>query len=293
MTALDLTGLRLPAAPLVTRFAPSPTGYLHLGHVVNAIYVWGLGRALGARVLLRIEDHDRLRCRRAFEHALLEDLEWLGFVPDEGVEARVRQSDRASHYTAALERLRAAGEVYPCRCSRREIAGEYYPGTCRTQLVSESETPARRLHVAVGAEAFDDLLRGHMRQDPGREYGDLLIRDRHDHWTYQFAVTVDDIDQRVNLVIRGDDLLSSTGRQLHLARLLGRTTPPIYAHHPLILAATGRKLSKADAAVGIRELRREGLSPAHVVGRAAAAVGLVPDGAAIDARTVSRFWDRI
>src|SRR6185436_13943969 len=123
-------------SPPVTRFAPSPTGYLHLGHIVNAIYVWGLARTLGGRVLLRIEDHDRIRSRRAFEAAILEDLAWLGFVPDDGLNPLRRQSDNETAYANALARLAATHNVYACDCSRKEIASASakaptYPGTCR------------------------------------------------------------------------------------------------------------------------------------------------------------------
>src|SRR5215212_6661584 len=121
MDLLDLSPLLATDAPIVTRFAPSPTGYLHLGHVVNAIYVWGMARLRGGTVLLRVEDHDRLRCRPEYERALLEDLDWLGFVPDRGREPLVRQSDREDVYADALARLRQTDHVYACDCSRKTI----------------------------------------------------------------------------------------------------------------------------------------------------------------------------
>jgi glutamyl-tRNA synthetase/glutamyl-Q tRNA(Asp) synthetase len=293
MRRLDLTGMAGTGAPLVTRFAPSPTGYLHLGHVVNAIYVWGIARVLGARVLLRIEDHDRIRCRPEYEDALLEDLDWLGFVADAGRQPLFRQRDRGASYEAALTHLASKGHVYRCRCSRRVIAGEHYPGTCRHLMLTTRDASALRLEVGPGSVTFEDLLLGRQRQEPATQCGDLLLRDRDGHWTYQFAVTVDDIEHGVNLVIRGTDLLESTGRQLHLARLMGREVPPIYVHHPLILTPSGRKLSKSDQATGIRELRVAGLTPARVIGRAAALAGLTDTETEVAAAAVGGFWDRI
>jgi len=258
--------------PPVTRFAPSPTGYLHLGHVVNAIYVWGVARALGGRVLLRIEDHDRIRSRRDFEAAILDDLEWLGFEPDD---APQRQSDREIDYQRALDRLRVSEHVYACECSRKDIGGERYPGTCLQRGVEEA--PGRGIRVALdeSPERFQDLLLGSVEQVPASQCGDLLLKDRDGHWTYQFAVTVDDRRQGVDLVIRGEDLLTSTGRQIKLARMLGRTVPPHFLHHPLIVKDGGDKLSKASGDTGVRELRAAGISPEEVIGRAAAAVGLL------------------
>ena len=260
----------------ITRFAPAPTGFLHLGHVVNAIYVWGLARSAGGRVLLRIEDHDRKRSRPAFERAIYEDLEWLGFVPDEGP---VRQSDRQEIYDAALARLRGQGLVYACECSRSEIAaasepGEElrYPGTCAAKGLMEGPGRGTRVRLNPSIERFDDLRHGLQTQQPSEQIGDLLARDRDGHWTYQFAVTVDDYDQGVTLVVRGDDLLSSTGRQMQLARLLGRATPAAFLHHPLLMKTPTQKLSKAD---GDTSVRQAGRTAADVIGRAAALVGLV------------------
>lgn len=277
---LDALAARLPPRPL-TRFAPSPTGYLHLGHVVNAVYVWGLARALGGRVLLRIEDHDRLRSRAAFETALLEDLAWLGFAADDGP---VRQSDEPQAYDDALARLARGHHVYACDCSRRDIAttspgapGEEprYPGRCRDRGLAPAAGCGVRLEIAPGVERFEDGLLGPQAQEPALQCGDLLVRDRDAHWTYQFAVTVDDVRQGIDLVIRGTDLLSSTGRQIRLARLIGRETAPVFVHHPLVRKAGGGKLSKSDGDTGVRELRAAGVAAGEVIGRAAAAVGLI------------------
>jgi glutamyl-Q tRNA(Asp) synthetase len=261
-----------------TRFAPSPTGYLHLGHVVNAIYVWGAARAAGGRVLLRMEDHDRIRCRPEYEAAILEDLAWLGFEPDDGLRPLLRQSDRAHVYAEALERLRATHDVYACDCSRTHIAGERYDGHCRDRGLRDARGCGLRVRIDPGTERFEDLRLGTIEQTPADQCGDLLLRDRDGHWTYQFAVTVDDMHHGTTHVIRGADLLASTGRQLRLARMLGGADwpahLPAYLHHPLILKPNGEKLSKSSADSGVRELRRAGMSAADVIALASDAVGL-------------------
>ena len=250
---------------MVTRFAPSPTGYLHLGHVVNAIYVWRMARKAGGRVLLRMEDHDRIRSRPEYEAAILEDLEWLGFVPDEGLQPLLRQSDRAHLYEGALTRLRATHHVYACDCSRKQIAGERYDGHCRDRQLTDEHGRGLRVRIDPGPERFEDLLLGPMEHTPADQCGDLLVRDRDGHWTYQFAATVDDVLQGVTHVIRGADLLSSTARQVRLARMLGRRDMPVYLHHPLVLKPNGEKLSKSAADTGVRELRRAGMTAADVI----------------------------
>lgn len=294
----------------VTRFAPAPTGFLHLGHAVNAVWVWGLAQRFGGSVLLRIEDHDRGRCRAEYEEALLEDLDWLGLAPNgvstadfrRGPQAR-RQSDNGARYAIRLAELESAGLVFACRCSRAEIARTLgrpligtrmpdgtddaalvdlpdgierrYPGTCRDARVAGAESSARRVRIEAGSpECFDDLKLGPQEQDPYTQCGDLLVRDRSGNWTYQFAVVVDDLEQGVDVVIRGEDLLASTGRQLRLARLLGRTTMPRYLHHPLVRHPDGRKLSKSSADAGLRELRAAGREPEEVLGLAAHRSGL-------------------
>jgi glutamyl-tRNA synthetase/glutamyl-Q tRNA(Asp) synthetase len=291
VTALDLAALaaRLPSRPL-TRFAPSPTGYLHLGHVANAIWVWGLARALGGRVLLRIEDHDRGRCRPEYERAMLDDLAWLGLEPDLGAEevragpSSYRQSDVGAGYQAALDQLGRDGLVFGCDCSRKDLAtteGDVfnqetrYPGRCRGRGLTLAPGIGVRLRLEPQPERFVDARLGPQEQDPAQQCGDLLLRDRLGQWTYQFAVVVDDCRHQVDLVVRGEDLLPSTGRQIHLARLLGRVTPPVFLHHPLIRKAGGEKLSKAAGDTGIRELRAEGVSRAAVLGQAAALSGLL------------------
>jgi len=276
---------------VLTRFAPSPTGYLHLGHVANAIYVWGVAGARGGRVRLRIEDHDRIRSRPEFERALLEDLEWLGFVPHEGLDPIDRQSDRPGIYEDALRQLARTAHVYGCTCSRKEIGSERYDGRCRDRgLPIAAAGTSIRVRLEPGIEHFDDLRLGPIDQEPTAQCGDLLLKDRDGHWTYQFAVTVDDVQQGITTVIRGADLLASTGRQIRLAKLLGRAAPAQYLHHPLIANAHGEKLSKAARDTGIRELRAQGVSPEEVIGLAAAAVGLLPAGTPLPAADVRRLF---
>ncbi len=279
---------------IVTRFAPAPTGFLHLGHVLNALYVWGLARAHGGRVLLRIEDHDRQRCRPAYERAILDDLDWLGLEPDEPPASAFRagpcpgrQSDRQDVYEAALAQLMGAGLVYACDCTRRELResmeaasprGELelrYSGRCATRNLPVAPGTGLRVRLPASVETFNDLRHGVQVQRPREQCGDLLVRDREGNWTYQFAVTVDDADQGVTLVVRGDDLLASTGRQILLARLLGRPRPPRFLHHALLMKSPTQKLSKADADTSIAEMRDAGASPADVFGRALAAAGLL------------------
>ena len=146
-----------------------------------------------------------------------------------------------------------------------------YTGRCRTRELAADSTPARRLVVEPGTERFTDLVLGDQEQSPADQSGDFLVRDRLGNWTYQFAVVVDDMDQGVNLVVRGEDLLSSTGRQIRLARLLGRSEPPAFLHHPLIRKAGGAKLSKSDGDTGVRELRAAGLTATQVMALATGA----------------------
>lgn len=271
--------------PSLTRFAPAPTGWLHLGHVLNASYVWNTARTHGARVLLRIEDHDRERCRTEYEAGILDDLDWLGFQADvyptgcfRAGRCDGRQSDRGAVYAGAAQSLVARGRVYACGCTRRMLGSSQpltggierpYPGTCRQRDLPLTESYGWRVRLDDSVEAFDDGLLGPQQQAPSRQCGDLLIRDRRGHWTYQFAATVDDMDQGIDLVVRGLDLLESTGRQIQLARLLGRTSPPVYVHHPLIMKSAAQKLSKSDRDTGIRELRAAGWTPAQVIAEAA------------------------
>lgn len=275
---------------MVTRFAPAPTGYLHLGHVVNALHVWGAARQAGGEVLLRIEDHDRQRSRAEYEAAILEDLAWLGFTHDRDM---VRQSERGHLYQQAVERLRDRGLVYGCTCTRAAIASGagsrepgarnrepgagnrepdsaelVYPNTCRDRHIPLGEGVGWRVVMEPGVERFVDAILGPQAQDPSEQCGDLLLRDRLGNWTYQFAVTVDDHLQQVTDVIRGQDLLASTGRQIRLGRMLGREAPARFAHHALVMKSPAQKLSKSDHDTGVRDLRAQGWTADRVLATA-------------------------
>ena len=286
--------------PPTSRFAPAPTGRLHLGHLANAIYVWGLARRLGGRVLLRIEDHDRQRCRPEYEMALLDDLDRLGIAADEpstdelrAGTSSYRQSDNDAIYASALSALRGHGLVYACDCSRttfdnwraangRAWSGPGCPGACREpglpigRALTASVASGLSLRVALGdgEETWDDMLRG-PSSAPVAAAGDLPVRDRNGNWTYSLCVVVDDLRHGVGLVVRGEDLIDATSDQICLGRLLGRETPPSFAHHPLVRRPDGSKLSKADGATAIGELLNADHSPEELFGEAALRIGLI------------------
>jgi len=290
----------LPAAP-VTRFAPAPTGLLHLGHLVNALYTWGIARSTGGRVILRVEDHDRQRSRPEYEAALLEDVDRLGLsadAPDGGTAAfragrtPYRQSDAGPVYEAALSGLRDQGFVYACACSRATFAayeaergrawrGIGCPGGCRELALPEEPGTGLRVAVGAGSERWVDLLAGPLADEPAAT-GDLPVRDRAGNWTYAFCVVVDDARHGVDLVIRGRDLLDATPVQLRLARLIGRPGAPQFLHHPLIRRVSGQKLSKAEGDTAVRYLLDAGRTPAELFGLAARLAGLQADEAPID-----------
>lgn len=268
----------VPTNP-VTRFAPSITGWLHLGHVAHAVFVWGIARAVGAEVIVRLEDHDTGRFRPEYEAAILEDLAWLGFLDEVGRARLSRQSDDWGVYEAALRRL---PDVYACDCTRQDLAADHdaaeevpYTGRCRRRGLVYA--PGKRWRVPLDGDCveFTDLLLGFQRQVPAEQCGDLAVRGTNGDWSYQFAVVVDDDRQGVNLVIRGEDLLSSTGRQIRLGTMLGRAPPAVFAHHPLVRDDSGDKLNKRDGALGIRTLRADGMTAEELLGLAAARVGLI------------------
>jgi glutamyl-Q tRNA(Asp) synthetase len=263
-----------------TRFAPAPTGYLHLGHVANAIWVWGVARAVGARVVFRIDDHDRVRSRPEYDAALIEDLAWLGFAADRGP---TRHSDSEAPYRDALDILGAQGLVYGCDCTRSTFAawaashgrpwtGPGCPGGCRGRGL---EGPVLRVAQGGGRETWMDVAVGPCAGDVA-DAGDLAVRDRDGNWTYGFTVVVDDRHEDIDLVIRGRDLLHATATQIRLGRLLGRDSPPTFLHHPLILRPDGRKLSKSSGDTAVRELRDAGRSAEEVIAIAAEATGWKP-----------------
>ncbi len=275
---------------VTTRFAPSLTGYLHLGHVLHMLYVWGIARAKGGKVISRIEDHDLSRRRPEYERAILDDMEWLGFTPDCGISAAetaryslYRQSDSSGVYEEVLAELYKKGFVYGCECSRREIfkkqsdgQGELcYPGTCENKnLPLEGNTV--RFRLPAGAVSFCDISLGECHQAPMGQCGDFSLRDRQGQWTYQFCCVCDDIRHGVDLVIRGEDILSSTGRQIVLFKALGEE-PPRYLHHALVCDEHGEKLSKRQRSESVTQMREAGVSASEIIGLAAFASGLIPD----------------
>ena len=246
-------------------------------------------------MLLRIEDHDRQRSRPAFDAALVEDLAWLGFVPDLGP-VRQTDPDAAAAYLAAADRLRADGLLYACRCTRSTFeawvaahggpwVGPGCPGGCRDGRV---DGPVLRAALGSGTESWDDLLAGPASAEVAPS-GDPPIRDRHGNWTYGFCVVVDDLRQGVELVVRGQDLLPATAAQIRLALHLAASGTPAYLHHPLIRRPDGSKLSKSAGDTGVRELRAAGLTAGVVLGRAAAAIGLIPAVRALGVEEVSEI----
>ncbi|HEY3909620.1 MAG TPA: tRNA glutamyl-Q(34) synthetase GluQRS [Stellaceae bacterium] len=282
----------MTAGPVVTRFAPSPTGYLHLGHVRSALEGWRAARAAGGRFLLRLEDIDRTRCREEYAAAIIEDLAWLGLGWDGEVR---RQSEHFADYRDALERLEALGVLYPCFCTRREILAEIaraggapqgetgspYPGTCRRLGTAErgerqqaGHNYALRLDVA-GALALTGRLdwieegdgKPHRVRAEPAPLGDVVLARKEVPASYHLAVAVDDAIQGVTLVTRGEDLAPST----HIHRLLQALLAlpaPCYRHHPLLTDATGRRLAKRDHAQTIRAMRAAGLKPAEIIAAA-------------------------
>jgi glutamyl/glutaminyl-tRNA synthetase len=231
--------------------------------------VWGTAAIAGARVLLRIEDHDRQRSRAAFSDEILTDLAWLGFDADEGP-VRQTSTDAVAAYEAALAVLAERDLVYRCGCTRATFAawarehgshwtGPGCPGACRTRALPGDAATSLRVALGAGEELFDDLRLGPQAAAPSAS-GDLVVRDREANWSYAFAVVVDDLRQGVDLVVRGEDLLPETARQIRLGRLLGRDQPPRFLHHPLIRKPSGAKLSKSDGDTGIGDLRAAGRS---------------------------------
>jgi glutamyl/glutaminyl-tRNA synthetase len=293
-----------PASPSTTRFAPAPTGRLHLGHLANAIYVWGLGRRLGGRVLLRVEDHDRHRCRPEYEGAVLDDLDRLGIAADEPSTNELRsgpspyrQSDNGIVYEAALGDLARVTDVYGCDCTRSTFAawrsatgtawsGAGCPGGCAARRLGRSAPLTLRAALGEGDEGWEDALLG-PRSGPVSKEGDLPVRDRDGNWTYALCVVVDDLRHGVDLVVRGEDLTDATPAQMRLGRLLGRVAPPRFAHHPLIRRPDGAKLSKADGATSIGALLDAGRSTEELVGDVTSRLGLQPEP------TSMRFEDAI
>jgi glutamyl-tRNA synthetase len=270
-----------------TRFAPSPTGDLHLGGAWAALASWVVAKRAGGRSLLRVEDIDRPRVVQGARERIEADLAWLGLGWDE---APVLQSERSAAYEEAVDVLSARGLVYPCDCSRAEIArvasaphpGEDtpYPGLCRDRDPARvmKRPPALRFRVADEVVAYDDAIAGHVEQNLADEVGDFVLRRGDGVFAYQLAVVVDDLAMAVTDVVRGADLLSSAPRQIALARALGGT-PPRFAHVPMVVTADGARLEKRTPGITIRSVRERGLSPERVLGALAGGLGLAPTDA--------------
>ena len=275
------------------RFAPSPTGGLHLGNLRTALLAWLFARSAGARFLIRVDDLDRSRVRPGVEEAQLADLAALGLDWDGEM---VRQSERGALYEEAISRLDAGGLLYPCYCTRAEIraavsaphgvsASDRYPGTCRNLSAAErakrealGRPPALRVRAEGAKVAFEDRLLG--RQ--GGEVDDFVVRRNDGALAYNLAVVVDDADQGVEEVVRGADLVDSTPRQILLYDLLGLTVPR-YAHVPLVLGPDGRRLAKRHGAVTLGDRREAGETPGEVLAWMAASLGLAEPGVRPDA----------
>ncbi len=268
----------------IGRFAPSPSGRMHLGNVFSALLAWLSVRSCGGQMLLRIEDLDPDRCRPEYADTLRRDLEWLGL--DWDIE-QTQQSLRAAEYARQFARLDAAGLVYPCYCTRGELhaasaphasdGNVVYAGTCRRLTpegrAAKTRTPAWRLIVPEETVSFVDGLQGAYVQNLARECGDFIIRRSDGVYAYQLAVVTDDAAGGVTQIVRGCDLLSSTPRQIYLQQLLGFSTPEYY-HVPLLTAPDGRRLSKRERDLDMGALR-ERYAPEALVGRLAYLAGLL------------------
>ena len=317
-----------PAGGVVGRFAPSPTGDLHLGSALAAVGAWASARRQGGRFLWRVEDLDAPRAVAGAAERQVEDARWLGLDWDEGPDPGApsgpgrgphgpyRQSARGDLYDAALERLAEAGCLFPCRVSRadlREIASAPhgplppYPAALRPSSLAPdwyhehgpSSDAALRFRVGPGVVAWTDRVAGPQAQDVAADVGDVVLRRRDGVTAYQLAVVVDDLAMGVTEVVRGRDLIGSTARQIQLARALGGPVPS-YAHLPLVVAAggdavtAGAKLSKRDGALTVRGLREAGVTAEALVGWIAAALGQGDHGPRAPADLAASFeWSRV
>lgn len=293
-------------APLPTRaggrgrYAPSPTGALHLGNARTALIAWLAARAQRASFVLRIEDLDRARIVPGAEQALMDDLRWLGIDWDEGPDCGgrfgpYRQSERQGFYEATIRRLLADGRVFSCACSRADVAraasaphaadeeGPRYPGTCRALPPGEAERiaarhgrgPTIRFQGRGERIAFADEVHGAVEPLGAGGLDDFVLRRADGVFAYQLAVVVDDLAMEIDEIVRGDDLLTSTPRQLALYRALGAAREPRFAHVPLLLSPDGEKVAKRRRPVGVASLRAAGADPRDVVGRLALSAGLL------------------
>lgn len=288
------------------RFAPSPSGRMHLGNLWSCLLAWLSARAVGGRMVLRLEDLDPDRCRQDYCDQVMRDLEWLGLDWDN---EPVYQSRRTELYAEHFHRLEEQGLVYPCYCTRAErLAASaphrsdgivVYDGRCRRLTPKEQEElsstrrPAWRAAVPAEEYSFDDLCQGHYCERLDRDCGDFILRRSDGVYAYQLAVVVDDALMGINQVVRGSDLLDSTPRQLWLCDALN-FDPPEYAHVPLLLAPDGRRLAKRDRDQELGQLQETYTAP-ELVGHLAHLAGLIPEYEPITpAQLVPLFhWDKV
>lgn len=270
---------RAESAPIRTRYAPSPTGALHLGHARTHLAAYLLARSRRGRIVMRFEDLDRPRVRAGSIESILADHAFLGLDFDEGP---YFQSERLPLYEESVERLRTSGAIYPCTCSRKEIEavasaphgdeGALYPGTCRDGPTHPERPAAWRFRMPEPPPAFVDLLAG--PSNPGLGRGDFVVQRADGVFAYQLAVVVDDDAMGITHVVRGEDLLASTPRQLALFAALSRPAPS-YLHLPLVRGEDGERLAKRNGAVGIGEYREAGISRERLLGVLGHSLGLL------------------
>ena len=276
------------------RFAPSPTGYIHLGNVWSAFLAWLQVRQAGGTLVLRIEDIDEQRSKAVYTKALMEDLSWLGLTWDEGPDVGgpygpYIQQERYDRYDEALAVLREKGLLYPCYCSRTRLqaigaphAGEHtvYDGHCYGLSEDErrrmTKKPSWRIHVSKETVSFTDSVYGRQQDDLPSSCGDFVVRRADDMYAYQLAVSVDDGSMAITHVLRGEDLLSSTAQQIWLMKILGYEAP-CYTHVPMLIDGDGNRLSKRQQGITVRALRQDGVDAETILSHLAYAGGLVPE----------------
>ncbi len=282
------------------RFAPSPTGRMHLGNVFSALLSWLSVKSKGGEWLLRIEDIDPQRSRQEYADLLMTDLEWLGLGWDG---TPVYQHDRGELYLEAFERLKAQGLTYPCYCTRADLLATQaphesdgrvvYPGTCRNRPAQPGKAAATRLIVPQRAITFTDGHYGRYTVDLSEEVGDFIIRRKDGAWAYQLAVVVDDALMGVTEVVRGRDLLLSSPQQMYVAEMLGYPSPR-FVHLPLLCNGEGQRLSKRDKSLDMGCLR-ERYQPGELIGQLAFLAGLQSEPVPITTENLVPLfaWDKI